>query len=321
MSKLSLGVQAVAAPRSIDPATTALVRLAEADRALALAVDLASAVPLVRQARMLKEWAQAVDAGRDHQKQASVFVLRAMRNAGERLAEAQARGEVARPQDGGAFAGLVSDGDKPATLADLGVSRNESSDWQRLAETYTDPELVEVAAEMDRPSLAGALNPRLAGLMTSDSAEWYTPPEVIAAAIKAMGAIDLDPCADAGHNVPAAQWFTQADNGLDQPWRGRVYMNPPYGRDINLWIAKLVEEFEYNNVSEAIALVPGRIDTAWYRALAERGKATACHVSGRLRFSDADPAPFPSVAVYLGDDAAAFIAAFAGLGTPWRMVA
>ena len=321
MSKLSLGVQAIAPRREGDPATTALVRLAEADRALALAVDLASAVPLVRQAKLLTEWAKAVDAGRDHQKQASVFVLRAMRNAGERLAEAQARGEVARP--GASVAGLPNiDGSdiRGMTLAELGVKPDESSDWQRLAEAYTDPELVEVAEEMERPSLAGALKPSLAGLMTSDSPEWYTPPEVIAAVVLAMGAIDLDPCADPGRKVPAGQHFTQEDNGLDQQWRGRVYMNPPYGREIGDWIEKLVTEFEYNNVSEAIALVPGRIDTAWYRLLAERGKATACHVAGRLRFSEADPAPFPSVAIYLGDDPTAFIAAFRPLGMPWRPI-
>lgn len=323
MSKLSMGVQRIAdAEKADDPAVTALVRLGEADRALAAAVDLASAVPLVRQAKMVRDWAQAVDAGRRHKHQADVFVLRAMRNAGERIKAAQDRGELATPGDN-QHTLVVGNGDNLSTLPALGVTRDESSEWKSLAEAYTDPELAEVALDMERPSLAGALRvgkSRLAGMMTSDSGEWYTPPEVVAAVVAAMGAIDLDPCADPGRAIPATAHFVQDDDGLSQPWRGRVYMNPPYGREIGDWTEKLVTEFEYRNVAEAVALVPGRIDTVWYRGLTERASATVCHVAGRLRFSEADPAPFPSVAVHLGDDPDAFVAAFRSLGRSWRVL-
>jgi hypothetical protein len=46
---------------------------------------------------------------------------------------------------------------KLATLRDLGVTRNESSQWQRLAREWTDDELKAAGAELKRPSLA-ALN-------------------------------------------------------------------------------------------------------------------------------------------------------------------
>lgn len=291
-------------------AETTIALLAQADRAIAEATNVADAVRLAHDGKAMREWASAVHAGQDTERTVGVFVLRAMRNAGQRIAEAQERGEVARPADGVRFSALVADDDKlPATLMDIGVTRDESSDWKRLAQNFTDDEVRDLAGQMRRPSLAA--------LMTSDSPEWYTPPEVVEAVVLALGAIDLDPCAESARRIPAAAHYTVDDDGLEQGWRGRVYMNPPYGREIGDWVDKLVMEYEAGNVTEAVALVPGRIDTAWYRRIA----SVACHVTGRLRFSGADPAPFPSVALYLGPNVDSFCAAFDGLGDIWRKVA
>ena len=47
-----------------------------------------------------------------------------------------------------------------------------------------------------------------------------------------MGGIDLDPasCAEANKIVQAKQFYSQRDDGLKQPWFGRIWLNPPYGR-------------------------------------------------------------------------------------------
>ena len=73
---------------------------------------------------------------------------------------------------------------------------------------------------------------RLAPLKTSASAEWYTPPQVVAAAVATLGGIDFDPCAEEGQpkTVPAGVHYTASDDGLAQPWFGRVYLNPCPGR-------------------------------------------------------------------------------------------
>jgi len=76
----------------------------------------------------------------------------------------------------------------------------------------------------------------LFGLKTLEGKdEWLTPPQII----KTVGPFDLDPCAPI--NRPwemAANHYTVIDNGLNMPWAGRVWCNPPYGTQTGLWLAK-----------------------------------------------------------------------------------
>lgn len=156
------------------------------------------------------------------------------------------------------------------------------------------------------------------GLFSSDSADHYTPPEIVSLAVKTLGAIDLDPCSNSKRDpvIPAREHYTKADNGLSLPWSGRVYLNPPYGREIGLWIKKLLSEYEAGNISAAIALIPARVDTHWFSLLYPY---PVLFVSGRLRFLNflgeaQSSAPFPSAIVYLGPDIEAFIGNFGEIG-------
>jgi hypothetical protein len=143
------------------------------------------------------------------------------------------------------------------------------------------------------------------------SVEWYTPPEVF----EALGIeFDLDPAAPPGGVpwVPAARHFSQADNGLSQPWTGRVWLNPPYGRGVGRWLERLAAH------GDGLALVFARTDTAWFhRAFAA---ATAvCFIKGRLRFISGDgvvasgAAGAPSILLAYGLPCAMTLAA-SGLG-------
>lgn len=85
--------------------------------------------------------------------------------------------------------------------------------------------------------------------------EWLTPPAIV----QALGAFDLDPCAPVVRPWDlAAKHFSKEDDGLAQPWEGRVWMNPPFGREAVKWLRRMVEH------GNGIALVPARTETAMF---------------------------------------------------------
>jgi hypothetical protein len=157
---------------------------------------------------------------------------------------------------------------------------------------------------------------------SSDTPEHYTPAAIVDAVIDVLGTIDLDPCSNSKNtpNVPALYHYTVEDDGLSLPWVGKVYMNPPYGRAISDWVNKLTESLD-DGVTEAIALVPARVDTQWWNALTAR-YCLVCFVSGRLTFiGNEDAAPFPSAVVYLStssEGATRFYDVFSQFGRIWQ---
>lgn len=108
------------------------------------------------------------------------------------------------------------------------------------------------------------------------TSEWYTPREVFDALDLTF---DLDPCAPPGGVpwIPAARHFSKADDGLSQPWEGRVWLNPPYGKEAGRWVEKLAEH------GHGIALVFARTDVRWWHAAVPSATAV-CFIRGRLTF-------------------------------------
>lgn len=103
----------------------------------------------------------------------------------------------------------------------------------------------------------------------------------------------LDVCASKDNAKCAVYYDTEA-NGLSQSWHGVCWMNPPYGRDIGIWMKKAYESSLQG--ATVVCLVPSRTDTKWWHDYAMQGQIE--FIKGRLKFGDAkNSAPFPSAIV------------------------
>ena len=125
---------------------------------------------------------------------------------------------------------------------------------------------------------------------------WITPRHIT----QALGKFDLDPCA--ATEMPwyhAANNWTIEDDGLSQHWFGRVWLNPPYGRQTAIWMKRLAE---YGN---GVALVHARCETKWFHDSVFSFASSLFFLRGRVRFCRPDGTPgkaptAPSVLVAYG---------------------
>ncbi len=116
-------------------------------------------------------------------------------------------------------------------------------------------------------------------MFSSTSDEWSTPAGTFAELDREFGPFTLDPCATAA-NAKCMTFLTKEDDGLARPWSGRVFMNPPYGRQIGSWMGKAWEESRRGAL--VVCLVPSRTDTAWWHEFAMRGEIR--FIRRRLQF-------------------------------------
>lgn len=118
--------------------------------------------------------------------------------------------------------------------------------------------------------------------------EWYTPQSYIDAARAVMGGIDLDPASSAIANktVQAATFHTAETNGLEKPWNGRIWLNPPYAQPlVAQFINKLADELADGHTEQAIVLTNNATETRWWQTLTEDANAI-CFLHGRVKFLD-----------------------------------
>jgi hypothetical protein len=109
--------------------------------------------------------------------------------------------------------------------------------------------------------------------------EWLTPPEII----QALGTFSLDPCAPINRPWDTAiQHYTIADDGLKLPWFGRVWLNPPFGREAVKWLRRLRDH------GNGIALVPARTETAMFYETVWGAADGVLFIKGRPHFHFAD---------------------------------
>jgi hypothetical protein len=104
--------------------------------------------------------------------------------------------------------------------------------------------------------------------------------------VEALGSFDLDPCAADPRPWDCAKVnLCEADDGLRQPWDGRVWLNPPFDRYVVArWIGRLAEH------GRGIALLHARTETEWFR-ICWHNATTMLFMARRLIFVKPDGTP------------------------------
>jgi DNA N-6-adenine-methyltransferase (Dam) len=292
---------------------TALVRYDAMCRAIAECHSVDEAKDIRDKAVALEVYARQAKNFEAERKAAEIRV-RAERHCGLLLKE-MPKAAGGRPYQGS----YSSDEPRGKTLAELGISYDQSSEWQQLADVPED-EFEAALAEPERPSAIRIINrPHVAYYSGQD--EWYTPPHIIATARRAMGSIDCDPASSEAANriVAAAVFFTIDDDGLSKRWHGNVWLNPPYSQPAIVEFCRaVVEKYKAGEIEQACVLINNATETAWCQALLGQASAV-CFPAWRIKFLDAggNPGSTPlqgQVVVYLGSGVEQFTAAFSDMG-------
>ncbi len=119
-------------------------------------------------------------------------------------------------------------------------------------------------------------------MFSKKSDNWSTPPDFYKKLDEEFH-FDFDPC-------PLNAQF----DGLDFPWYGSIFVNPPYSQ-IGKFLKKAHEELDKGNAQVIVFLVPARTDTKWFHE-SVYGLSEIRFIKGRLKFGDGkNSAPFLSL--------------------------
>ena len=132
-------------------------------------------------------------------------------------------------------------------------------------------------------------------MFSSATDNWATPQDFFDK-LNAEFHFDLDVCADE-INHKCDKYYTKEQDGLAMQWKGTVWCNPPYGREIGSWVRKAL--FASVGGATVVMLIPARTDTKWFHDyIYKRDNVEIRFVRGRLKFGNSkNSAPFPSMVV------------------------
>ena len=141
---------------------------------------------------------------------------------------------------------------------------------------------------------------------SSEDQKWATPKRIFNR-FDAVFRFKLDPCC-VPKTAKCATYFTPETDGLKQDWHkvGNTFVNPPFSRELPLWIKKSFDESQKGII--VAMLIPARPDTqAWQTYCLPYAKIL--FIKGRITFEDQrdkpmeklNPAFFPSALVVFGN--------------------
>ncbi|WP_233197807.1 phage N-6-adenine-methyltransferase [Cryobacterium sp. Y57] len=127
---------------------------------------------------------------------------------------------------------------------------------------------------------------------------WLTPRHVL----DAMGEFDLDPCGAPGWSTAKTVYTPETHgDGLTLQWHGRVWLNPPYGKQATIWMRRLADH------GNGTALIFARTETRMFFETVWNRASAVLFLEGRLTFVRPDGTPAkanggaPSVLIAYGE--------------------
>ena len=131
-------------------------------------------------------------------------------------------------------------------------------------------------------------------MFSSNDMTWETPQWLFNKLDKEFN-FTLDVCA-LPETAKCKNYYTPQIDGLKQDWEDNIcWMNPPYGREVGVWIEKAYKESLKGAI--IVCLIPSRTDTKYWHDYCMKANEIR-FVKGRLKFGDSkNPAPFPSAIV------------------------
>ena len=148
-------------------------------------------------------------------------------------------------------------------------------------------------------------------MKSSEKQDWATPQVFVDAVLEHLDldGFDLDVCATS-ESTKCPAWYSEDSDGLEQPWWGTVWCNPPYA-EVEDWFNKANHEilrggtWHVRPLERVVMLVPARTDTSWFHDVALKLAAQVILIKHRIYFEGGNPANekggalFPSMLVVL----------------------
>jgi hypothetical protein len=133
--------------------------------------------------------------------------------------------------------------------------------------------------------------------------DWCTPPELVEVVTSIFGGrIDLDPCSNPWSRTAAALevmprlWDSGTHDwapgrrdtvvfgdGIRTAWTGAVYVNPPYGRELDAFMDRSVRAAKGEERASVIMLAPAKTSRRCWQRTVPRASAV-CFLDGRVDF-------------------------------------
>ena len=139
----------------------------------------------------------------------------------------------------------------------------------------------------------------------SQETRWLTPPWIT----EALGSFDLDPCGAPNHDIADRTYLLEkGDDGLRDPWFGRVWLNPPYGRASKPFFERMARH------GVGTALMFARTDTQLFHQHVFPKASGILFLKGRVKFltpefEQRDRTNAPSCLIAYGSEDARILAA------------